>query len=91
MGSGNSAMRMADGLRRYEDLRRSHRFCRRAHPGCPCSVFWGLAAPDYARPGSFFDPMLGLLGSAMCLVVAVGAGLLATGMRMRKRASTPEP
>jgi hypothetical protein len=32
-----------------------------------------------------------LLGSAMCLVVAVGARLVATGMRLRKRASTPRP
>jgi hypothetical protein len=57
------------------------------------SVFFGvLAAFDYAHPGSFFfDPMLPLLGSAICVVVAVGAGLITSGMRMRKRASVPEP
>jgi hypothetical protein len=56
------------------------------------AVFFGvLAAFDYAHPGAFFDPMLGLLGSAICLVVAVGAGLITTGIRLRRRASTPEP
>jgi hypothetical protein len=59
-------------------------------PGSLAVFFVVLAALDYAHPGSLFDPMLGLLGSAMCLVVAVGAGLIATGMRLRKRASTPE-
>jgi hypothetical protein len=60
-------------------------------PGALAVFFGVLAALDYARPSSFFDPMLGLLGSAVWSVVAVGAGLIATGMRMRKRASMPEP
>jgi hypothetical protein len=49
-----------------------------------------LAVLDYAHPGSFFDPMLSLSGSVLCLVVAVAAGLITAGLRLRKRASTPE-
>ena len=55
------------------------------------AVFFGVSAVlDYAHPGSFSDPMLPLFGSVMCLVVAVAAGLITAGLRLRKRASTPE-
>jgi hypothetical protein len=59
---------------------------------CGLAVFFGVSAVlDYAHPGSFSDSMLPLFGSVMCLVVAVAAGLITTGMRLRKSASTPEP